>query len=120
MASIIDNSRNQLDQTIRIFDSFYEFDLVVNTNEYDIIRGYFISVCSTRDIAENFTAFLFYIAQQTQLSALSLLDSIKGKSKLEMNRTMAYYMNGFKSKTSLYGISTIPQANLPVARNIVQ
>ena len=37
-----------------------------------------------------------------------------------MNQIFAYYMNSFKSKTSLYGIGTVPRPNLPVARNIVQ
>ena len=36
MAKIID-SRSGLDQTVRIFDDFYSFDLVVNGNEYDIV-----------------------------------------------------------------------------------
>lgn len=119
MARIVD-SRSGIDQTIRIFDDFYSFELVVNPNEYDIVHGYFISVCATKAIANNFTTFLFRISQETNIPALTLLQSIQGSTKMEMNSTMAYYMNSFKSKTSLYGISSIPQANQPVARNIVQ
>ena len=48
-------------------------------------------------------------------------DYIKGlNSKLEMNTVITYYLNSFKSKTTLYGISIIPRSNQPVARNIVQ
>ena len=75
MSQIIDN-RTNLDQTVRIFDSFY--------------------------------------------AILELLDQIKGKKKMEMNQILAYYLNSFKSKTSLYGIAIIPKSNQPVARNIVQ
>lgn len=119
MARIID-TKVGLDQTTLIFDNFYSFDLIVNTNEYDIVLSYFKSVCSTNTIAQNFTAFLFKIAQETNISALTLLDNIQGLTKMEMNRTIAYYMNSFKSKTSLYGLSTVPTPNQPVARNIVQ
>jgi hypothetical protein len=119
MARILD-ARTQLDSTVRIFDDFYAFDLVVNGNEYDIVHGYFVSVCDTNQIADNFTANLFRISQQTQISVLDLLDYIKGlNSKLEMNTVITYYLNTFKSKSSLYGIGTIPQPNQPVARNIV-
>ena len=109
-----------MDRTIRIFDSFYAYNSVVNCNEYDIVHGYFVSVCTSRKVAGNFTAALFRIAQETQISVLDLLGYIKGTTKLQMNQIISYYLNSFKSKTSLYGVSTVPQANQPVARNVVQ
>jgi hypothetical protein len=119
MARIIDD-RTSTDLTVKIFDDFYQFNSTVNSNEFDIVNGYFKSVCGTKVIAANFTAFLFRIAQETGLSALELLEAIKGKTKLQMNQVITYYLNSFKSKTSLYGVGVIPQANQPVARNIVQ
>lgn len=117
---IILDTRTSLDQTIRIFDSFYAINLTVNGDQYDIVHAYFLSVCESKNIADNFTAVLFRIAQETQISALDLLDQIKGTTKMEMNQTLAYYLNSFKSKTSLYGIAIIPKSNQPVSRNIVQ
>jgi len=119
MPQILDN-RTSLDQTVRIFDSFYSFNTIINGAEYDIVRSYFVSICDTVNIADNFTAVFFRIAQETGIPALDLLDQLKGKKKMEMNQTLAYYLNSFKSKTTLYGISIIPRPNLPVARNIVQ
>ena len=120
MARILD-ARTQLDSTVRIFDDFYTFDLVVNGNEYDIVHGYFVLVCDTKQIAANFTAHLFRISQQTQVPVLDLLNYIKGlNNKLEMNTVITYYLNSFKSKTSLYGIAVVPKSNQPVSRNIVQ
>ena len=119
MPQILDN-RTSLDQTVRIFDSFYSFDTVINSSEYDIVHSYFVSVCETKNIAANFTAVFFRISQETQIPALDLLDQIKGKKKMEMNQVLAYYLNSFKSKTSLYGIAILPKSNQPVSRNIVQ
>jgi hypothetical protein len=118
MAQILD-TRTTMDQTVRIFDSFYSFDLIVAGNQYDIVHSYFLGVCTTKNIANNFTAVLFRIAQDSGISVLDLLDQIKGKNKMELNQILAYYLNSFKSKTSLYGISYIPKSNQPVARNIV-
>jgi hypothetical protein len=119
MPGILD-TRISLDQTVRIFDSFYSFDLNVNGSEFDVVYSYFKSVCSTLNIASNFTVVLFRISQETGTSVIDLLGYLKGTNKLEMNRIITYYLNSFKSKTTLYGISVVPQPNQLVARNILQ
>jgi len=119
MARIID-SRTQLDQTVRIFDEFYEFNLVVNGSEYDVVYSYFKGICDTTQIAGNFTVYLFRISQETQIPVLDLLGYIQGRNKLEVNSVITYYLNSFKSKTSIYGFGSVPKPNESVARNIVQ
>ena len=118
MAKIIDQ-RTSLDRTVTLFDAVYSFELVINGNEYDIVHGYFKSL-TTATIAGNLTTILFRISQETKIPVLDLLGYIKGKNKLEMNQVITYYLNSFKSKTTLYGISVVPQPNQPVARNVVQ
>ena len=107
-------------QHLPIFDQFYNFDLVVSGSEYDIVHSYFISVCDTTQIADNFTVYLFRIAQETKVPVLDLLENIQGRNQLEMNVFITYYLNTFKSKTALYGIGSIPQPNQFVARNVVR
>lgn len=119
MPKILDTT-SDLDRTVRIFDSFYAIDLVIGAAEYDIVHGYFMSVCATTNIADNFTVVLFRIAKETGVDVLELLQTIQGKTKLQMNQTISYYLNSFKSKTSMYGVSLVPRPNQPVARNIVQ
>lgn len=120
MPTIYNNYRN-IDQTVRIFDNFYQKNLVVNSSEFDIVYGYFSDVCDTKTIAANFTSILFTIAQETGTNVLDLLRIIQGtENKLQMNKLICYYLNTLKSKSSLYGISAIPIANQPVARNVVQ
>lgn len=119
MAKILD-SRTSVDQTVKIFDEFYNFDLVVNGNDFDIVYSYFKSVCETEKIAGNFTVYLFRISQETNVSVLELLNNIQGLDKMKMNTYITYYLNTFKSKTTLYGVSTLLQPNQSVARNILQ
>lgn len=108
-----------MDPTIKIFDSFYAWNSIVNGSEFDIVNGHFTSVITSKSIAGNFTAMLFRISQETGINVLELLGYIKGTTKLQMNQVLAYYLNSFKSKTSLYGVGVVPQPNQPVARNIV-
>lgn len=119
MPQILD-TRTSMDQTVRIFDSFYAFDLQVNAGDFDIVYGYFRTVCATQNIAGNFTAVFFRIAQETGIPVLELLKAIQGTSALQMNKIISYYLNSFKSKTSLYGVAITPPPNQFIARNIVQ
>lgn len=120
MAKIVDLTNN-LDRTLRIYDQFYAYDAIVNPSEFDVVNGYFLSVCETRTIASNFTAALFRISQSTGIPVLSLLENIKGaNNKLEMNKIICYFLNTLKSKIALYGVSQIPRPNQSVARNILQ
>jgi hypothetical protein len=114
-------TKESLDKTVKIFDQFYDNTLVIPSDQYDIVNSYFIGVCSTKEIANNYTAIIFRIAQESGTSALTLLENVKGtaKNKVDINKIFAYYLNSFKSKTSLYGIAQIPRPSLPVARNVV-
>ena len=87
MARIIDN-RTSMDQTIKIFDSFYSVNMVVGANQYDVVHGYFISVCGSTAVANNFTAALFRVAQEIKVDVLELLSQLQGKKEKENNKTM--------------------------------
>lgn len=120
MTHITDN-RTALDRTVQIYDAFYDTKVVVGADQFDVVHGYFLSICDTKNIAANFTSVLFRISQQTGTDVLSLLAEIKGSdNKLQMNQVICYYLNSFKSRTSLYGIGVLPRPVQPVSRNIVQ
>jgi len=120
MAQTIDAPRSQLDNTVRVFDQFYNFDLVVEANQYEIIYSYYYSLSKSENVAKNFTTIIFRISNITGENPLILLEEIKGSNGLSTaNALVAYYLNSLKSKTTLYGVSSIPQPNQVVARNAV-
>ena len=119
MARIIDGPQTQLDKTVRVFDSFYNYEDSISADIYDIVNSYFKSVCATTNIANNFTTMLFRIVSITGQDAMTLFANIQGNTKLETTALMAYYLNSLKSKTTLYGVSVVPAPNETVQRNIV-
>lgn len=110
-----------MDRTVKIFDQFYATDLIVNSNDYDVVLSYFKQNCDTIAIAENFTAVFFRIAQEAGINPIELLEIIKtsAKDKMSLNKVFCYYLNTFKSKASLYGVALVPKPVEPVARNVV-
>lgn len=117
--AIIDAPQTQLENTIRIFDNFYNFDLAVDANQYEIVHSFFYSLTNSKTATDNFTLLIFRISNLSGENPLDLVEYLQGKTKLEVNAILAYYMNSVKSKTSLYGINATPSPNSNVQRNIV-
>jgi len=55
--SSINNTNYNIDQTVRVFDSFYEYDVNVPAAEYDIVYSYFRREMTTANAAGNFTVY---------------------------------------------------------------
>ena len=109
-----------IDQTVRIFDQFYNYSANVPAEEYDAVLSYFKSVFTTVLAAENFTNSLFRVAEETNQSALTLLQTFQqgGQSAPEITILMAYYLNSVRSPATLLGVLTPTQPNFYTARNV--
>jgi pyruvate/2-oxoacid:ferredoxin oxidoreductase alpha subunit len=91
--STINAINPKIDQTVRVFDNFYNFDIDVPANEYDVVFSYFKSVFTTAQAAGNFTVTLFRIAEQTNTPVLALLQELEGQNQIQITATLAYYLN---------------------------
>ena len=110
----------KIDPTVRIFDKFYDLDLVVNADQYEIVYSFFRNYTDNNKIAESFTETLFRIASETQLNVLDLLKTFEGDERLKVSLTMAYYLNTLSNKTIMYGVNNLVSPNQPAQRNVVQ
>lgn len=119
MARVIDAPRSQIDKTVRVFDQFYNFDLVIDGNQWDIVYSYWYERTSSKNIAENFATLIFRLSSVTGQNPLEILDYVKGSTAKETDALLAFYLNSSKSKTTLYGVGNSPQPNILIQRNIV-
>ena len=110
----------KIDQTVQIFDQFYNYSANVPAMEYDIVLSYFRSVFTTTLAAENFTTALFRVAEESDTSALTLLQSMEGQNSIELTISMAYYLNSIRSPATLLGVLTPTTPNFYTARNVRQ
>ena len=108
------------DSTVKIFNQFYQLDLTVNSNEYDIVNSFFIEYTKNQATAKNFTETLFRISNFTQIPALKLLDEFRGIESMNIGVTMAYYLNSLSNRTVLFGVNNLIPPNQIAQRNIVQ
>jgi hypothetical protein len=88
--------------------------------EYDIVLSYFRSVFTTTLAAENFATALFRVAEESDTSALTLLQSMEGQNSVQLTITMAYYLNSIRSPATLLGVLQPTVPNFYTARNVRQ
>jgi hypothetical protein len=116
MASV--NIQRTTQQT-RILDEYYNTELVVSTEEYDLVVSFFKRVMADPDVAETFASNLFKISKDTGVSVLTYLENIKNQNELELNLTFSYYLNSTRSNSTLLGVGQVITPNYYAARNVV-
>ena len=117
MASV--NAINtKTDLTVQIFDRFYGYEQQVPVEAYDAVLSYFKSVFKSTEAAGNFTVSLFRVSQQSGIPVMNLLQQFQGQTAPQINLTLAYYLNGVRSSSTLLGINVPTQSNFYIARNI--
>lgn len=117
MASV--NAINtKTDLTVQIFDRFYGYEQQVPVDQYDAVNSYFRSVFNSVEAAGNFTVNVFRISHQSGIPVMSLLQQFQGQTAPEITLTLAYYLNGIRSSSTLLGVNTPTQPNFYIARNI--
>lgn len=109
----------KVDLTVRLYDDFYRTEIEVPANEYDAVNSFFLKSFRDANAARNFTMALFSVSRQTLTPVLVLLDEIKDQDRVKLTATMAYYLNGLRSPSTLLGVYGPVVPNVWAARNVV-
>ena len=117
--STVNYTNPNTDLSVRIFDSFYDYDVNIPADEYDVVHTYFLSVMTTRQAAGNFTVSLFRVAQDTGINPLTLLKEFQGLNGVSLSASLAYYLNSIRSRATLLGVGTAVTPNFYQARNVL-
>lgn len=107
------------DYTVKIFDEFYNLNLVVSASEYEIVNSYFLEYLKDEKTAKSFSDVLFRISNLTQIPVLELLESFQNGNNPSISRTLAYYLNSVSNKTVLFGVENAVAPNVGSARNVI-
>jgi hypothetical protein len=110
----------KIDQTVRIFDQFYNYAEDVPSAEYDIVLSYFNSVFNTAEQAQNFAVAIFRVAQESGQDALTILAQIQGPNGPQLTANLCYYLNSVRSNATLLGVLQPTSPNYWTARNVRQ
>jgi pyruvate/2-oxoacid:ferredoxin oxidoreductase alpha subunit len=113
------NSFNpSIEQTVQIFDQFYNYEVSVPSQEYDAVYSYLRSQFGSADAAGNFTVTTFRIAEESRIPVMTLLQQLQGLDATELTLTLSYYLNNLRSASTLLGLNQPVTPNYYAARNI--
>ena len=121
MSNTVNVLNPKVDQTVRVFDQFFNYEQEVSAEQYDIVNSFFLSVIPDKNAAGNFTVSLFRIADQTRQNVLSLLQQIQeqGTTQIQLTQTLSYYLNNLRSPATLIGYGNPATPNFYTARNVL-
>lgn len=118
MGTTVNYSNPTIDQTVKIFDNFYKYEITVPQLEYDAVYSFLASIFGTGEAAKNFTVSVFRISQESDIPVMTLLQEFEGQNSLELTTTLAYYLNNMRSPSTLLGVNVTAVPNYYVARNV--
>lgn len=118
--STINAINTNIDQTVRIYDEFYNYAENVPSAEYDVVLSYLNTVFNTAEQAQNFAVSIFRVAQESGVDALTILDQIQGTTGPQLTASLCYYLNSVRSNATLLGILQPAAPNYWTARNVRQ
>lgn len=106
--------------TVQIFDNYFNLQLGVNGEEFQIVYAYFRERTSNDSVASTYAEILFKISNLTGIPVQELLTEFGDKQGMDLSLSMAYYLNTFGDKTMMYGVMNVVPPNERVQRNVVQ
>jgi hypothetical protein len=118
--STINQINNRLDQTVRVFDQFYNYDENVPADQYDAVHSFFAAAFNSPDAADNFTVAIFRVSQDSGQNVMNILNTFENQTPPQITATLCYYLNGIRSPATLLGVLTPTTPNYYTARNVKQ
>jgi hypothetical protein len=119
MASSINVLNSSVDLTVRVFDDFNPLSIDVPVNEWDQVISFFDKVFGPGDAAVAFATNLFRVSYESNTPVLTLLDQMEQFDRIKVTQTLAYYLNGYRSLSTLLGVNSTVAPTVWAARNIL-
>jgi len=118
MGTTVNYTNPKTDQTVRIFDNFYNYEVTVPQLEYDAVFSFLRSTFGSAEAAANFTISVFRISQESDIPVMDLLQDFQGQTAIQLTVTLCYYLNNLRSPSTLLGVNVTTVQNFYVARNV--
>lgn len=116
--TLINERNSKIDNAARIQDTFQNFQVEVDANQYDRVYSFFKKRFQEEKPALSFTSELFRVAKINQRPIDSLLAEFEKSSDEQIPVLLAYYLNTIRNKATYLGVSARLSPPVGVARNI--
>lgn len=91
--------------TVQVFDAYYQKPLELNANILAAMQGFFQSRGFQEMAAESISVILMKQAAIDKINPMSILDTLKGLTSVEISALVSEILNFNRLKTSFLGYS---------------
>jgi hypothetical protein len=106
-------------KTLDYFNNYNTTPLEFSSNEIDQIVGFFTSNGFSKESADLISSIFLEESKKTNLSVLSLLNSLKTQQGLDINESIALILNKYRSSTSRLGFKSNSDLPISIKRNLL-
>jgi hypothetical protein len=107
------------EKTLDYFNNYNSKPLEFTSNEIDQIIAFFTSNGFSKESADLISSIFLEESKKTNLSILSLLNSLKTQEGLDINQSVALILNKYRSPTSKLGFKSDIDLPTSIKRNLI-
>jgi|TARA_Y100000310_G_scaffold242368_1_gene246520 RNA processing factor Prp31 len=111
----VDNTQ----KTMRIFSDYFDTNVILNSDEYDVVISFFTGKDYSRKSAETIAYVICRQAKLDNVTAMSVIDQLSSTNPQELSNIIAEILNLYRFKSSLIGSKSDNPSPEVVSRNIL-
>lgn len=119
MANSINDPVYTDQKNINVVKNFNSQPAAIDGGEYDYVLSFFNRAMQDPVSAKNFTESIYQVSRQADVPVIELVKSMEGQTGLQINASMAYFMNGTRSKSTMLGVTNIVRPNFYAGRSVL-
>jgi len=107
------------EKNVNVVKDYGQAPKSVDGAEYDYVLSFFKRSFTDDDAARNFTDSIYQVSRESEVTALEIVKSMEGQSGIEMNASLAYFLNGIRSNSTMLGVTNIVKPNFYAGRSVL-
>ncbi len=111
-------SNNRL-EVKQFFDKYFQEEVSFPASQVDAVIGFFIKQGFSDENAKSTSIVLLNQARLDNVNVMTLLDSLKNLTSLQLNQVVAQILNSYRENTSILGYRVAPISDTFESRNIL-
>ena len=112
-------SASSSDQTVQVFDQYYQTPVALNNNELVTMTGFFEKRGFDAVAAEATALVILQQAKKDGFNAMQVMDTLSGLTPVEISSLVAEILNYNRFKTSSLGTAQHYAPSEEITRNIL-
>ncbi len=103
----------------QFFDKYFQEEVSFPASQVDAVIGFFLKQGFSEDNAKSTAIVLLNQAKNENVNVMTLLDSLKSLTSIQLSQVVAQILNAYRENTSLLGYRVTPITDTFESRNIL-